>query len=86
MNIKLRRDFKNLEDGEECLICVKDDKFGSIWYKIGYWEKETPFSFGDVEGEGEGFYAIETDICDCEVLQKQENILGFLKLREIEVE
>lgn len=86
MNIKLRKDFENLEDGEECLIYIECGN-GFKFFEIGWWYKVTPTeSEFDVEGEGEGFYSEELDVWDDLVFKKQEKVLGFINLKDVEVE
>lgn len=83
MSIKLRKDFKNLKNEENCLIRVKDD-YEFEEFKIAWWCNKTPFGT-DVEGEGKGFYSADTNSYDEIIFKKQEDVLGFLKLEEIEV-
>lgn len=88
MNIKLRKDFENLKENEKCLICVKVEE-GEKEFKIGWWCKKTPLLsllvFSDVEGEGMGFYSEELDSWGGLSLRKQEKVLGFINLKDIEV-
>lgn len=89
MNIKLRKDFENLKENENYLICVKGEE-GEKEFKIGLWCEKTPLLsllvFPDVEGEGMGFYSEELDSWGDLILRKQEKVLGFISMKDIEVE